>query len=168
MQITGVYASAHTRHHVYQPKPVPGLPERRVAFSVRTGQGGVVPAFDECLDLLVGEQSALGVLGMLLFILASPVGLLLIGAFLWAVGVSLGFPLGMSAAAESGPNPAARVSMVASIGYLANLAGPPAIGLLSQSVGLRGALWAVAALLAVAFAVSGVFKPRGAAVAGDS
>jgi MFS family permease len=111
----------------------------------------------------VRVTTALGVLGMLLFILASPAWLVLIGAFLWAVGVSLGFPLGMSAAAESGPNSAARVSMVASIGYLANLAGPPAIGLLSQSVGLRGALWAVAALLAVAFAVSGVLKPRAVA-----
>ena len=45
----------------------------------------------------------------------------------------MGFPLGMSAAADSGPNPAAQVSVVASIGYLANLAGPPAIGFLSQS-----------------------------------
>jgi MFS family permease len=119
----------------------------------------------------VRVTTALGVLGMLLFILASPAWLVLIGAFLWAVGVSLGFPLGVSAAAESGPNSAARVSVVASIGYVANLAGPPAIGLLSQSVGLRSALWVVAALLAVAFAVSGVLKPRGDAVtpaAGDS
>ena len=108
----------------------------------------------------VRVTTALGVLGMLLFILAAPAWLVLIGAFLWAVGVSLGFPLGMSAAAQSGPNPAARVSVVASIGYLANLAGPPAIGLLSQSVGLRGALWLVAALLAVAFAVSGVLRVR--------
>ena len=106
----------------------------------------------------VRVTTALGVLGMLLFILAGPAWLVLVGAFLWAVGVSLGFPLGMSAAAESGPNPAARVSVVASIGYLANLAGPPAIGLLSQSFGLRGALWLVAALLAVAFAVSGVLR----------
>jgi MFS family permease len=108
----------------------------------------------------VRATTALGVLGMLLFILAPPAWLVLIGAFLWAVGVSLGFPLGMSAAAESGPNPAARVSVVASIGYLANLAGPPVIGLLSQSFGLLRALWLVVALLAVAFAVSGVLKRR--------
>lgn len=100
--------------------------------------------------------TALGVLGMLLFILAPPAWLVLVGVFLWAVGVSLGFPLGMSAAAESGPNPAARVSVAASIGYLANLAGPPAVGLLSQSFGLLNALWLVALLFAAAFAVSGV------------
>ena len=57
----------------------------------------------------------------------------LAGVLLWAVGVSMGFPLGMSAAAESGPDPAAQVSVVASIGYFANLARPPAIGVLAQS-----------------------------------
>ncbi|HEX4226953.1 MAG TPA: MFS transporter [Pseudonocardiaceae bacterium] len=108
----------------------------------------------------VRATTALGVLGMVLFIVAAPAWLVLIGTFLWAVGVSLGFPLGMSAAAESGPNPAARVSVVASIGYLANLAGPPVVGLLSQSVGLLTALWLVVALLAVAFAVSGVLRRR--------
>ncbi|HEY4458312.1 MAG TPA: MFS transporter [Pseudonocardiaceae bacterium] len=108
----------------------------------------------------VRVTTALGVVGMVLFILATPAWLVLIGTFLWAVGVSLGFPLGMSAAAESGPHPAARVSVVASIGYLANLAGPPIVGLLSQSFGLLTALWLVVALLAVAFVVSGVLKKR--------
>jgi cyanate permease len=84
----------------------------------------------------------------------------LIGTVLWAVGVSMGFPLGMSAAAESGPNPAARLSVVASIGYLANLGGPPVIGLLSQSVGILNALWLVVALLAVGFLAAGVLRTR--------
>jgi len=75
---------------------------------------------------------------------------------LWAVGVSMGFPLGMSAAAESGgPNPAARVSVVASIGYFASLAGPPAIGWLAERTGLLGAFWLIVALMAAAFAASG-------------
>jgi MFS family permease len=104
--------------------------------------------------------TALGVAGMLIFILGTPAWLILIGTFLWAVGVSMGFPLGMSAAADSGPNPAARVSVVASIGYLANLAGPPAIGLLSQATGLLNALWLVIALLVLAFVASGALRPR--------
>jgi cyanate permease len=78
---------------------------------------------------------------------------------LWAAGVSMGFPLGMSAAAESGPDPAARVSVVASIGYFANLAGPPAIGLLAQSVGLLSSLWLLVALFGAAFAAAGSFRP---------
>lgn len=104
--------------------------------------------------------TALGALGLLLFILSSPAWLILLGTLLWAVGVSMGFPLGMSAAAESGPDPAAQVSVVASIGYLANLGGPPLIGLLSQAVGLLGALWLVVALLATGFAASGALQTR--------
>jgi MFS family permease len=103
---------------------------------------------------------ALGVLGLVLFIFGGPAWVVLIGTVLWAVGVSMGFPLGMSAAAESGPNPAARLSVVASIGYLANLGGPPVIVLLSQSFGLLNALWLVVALLAVGFLAAGVLRTR--------
>jgi len=107
--------------------------------------------------------TALGVAGMILFILAGNRWLVLAGVLLWAVGVSMGFPLGMSAAAESGPDPAARVSVVASIGYFANLAGPPAIGVLAQSAGLLHSLWIIVVLFAAAFAAAGSFRPRSAA-----
>jgi MFS family permease len=107
--------------------------------------------------------TALGVVGVVLFILAGNPWIVLAGVLLWAVGVSMGFPLGMSAAAESGPDPAARVSVVASIGYFANLAGPPAIGVLAQSVGLLNALWLIVALFFAAFAAAGSFRPRPAA-----
>jgi MFS family permease len=102
--------------------------------------------------------TALGVVGVILFILGHSPWVVLAGVVLWAVGVSMGFPLGMSAAAASGTDPAARVSVVASIGYLANLAGPPTIGFLAQAVGLNHALWLIAALFAVAFAVSGSLR----------
>ena len=108
----------------------------------------------------VQVTTGLGVVGLLAFILAGPVWLILLGTVLWAVGVSMGFPLGMSAAADSGPNPAARVSVVASIGYLANLAGPPAVGFLSQATGLLNALWLVVALLVVGFAAAGALRAR--------
>ncbi|HMD93783.1 MAG TPA: MFS transporter [Trebonia sp.] len=104
--------------------------------------------------------TALGVIGIVLFILAGSLWMVLLGVALWAVGVSMGFPLGMSAAAESGPDPAARISVVASIGYFANLAGPPAIGALAQSAGLLSALWLIAALFLAAFAVAGSLGPR--------
>jgi predicted MFS family arabinose efflux permease len=100
---------------------------------------------------------------VVLFILAGNPWIVLAGVVLWAVGVSMGFPLGMSAAAESGPDPAARVSVVASIGYFANLAGPPAIGVLAQSAGILSALWLIAALFLAAFAAAGSLRPRPAA-----
>jgi hypothetical protein len=70
----------------------------------------------------------------------------------------------MSAAAESGPDPAARISVVASIGYFANLAGPPAIGALAASAGLLQSLWLFAALFVAAFAAAGSFATTPGAV----
>jgi MFS family permease len=102
--------------------------------------------------------TALGIIGVVLFIQSGNRWIALAGVLLWAVGVSMGFPLGMSAAAESGPDPAARVSVVASIGYFANIAGPPVIGVLAESVGLRNALWIIAALFLAAFAAAGSLR----------
>jgi MFS family permease len=104
--------------------------------------------------------TALGLVGIAAFILGGSWWVVLLGVVLWAVGVSMGFPLGMSAAAESGPDPAARISVVASIGYFANLAGPPAIGALAQSGGLLNALWLIAALFVAAFAAAFSLGPR--------
>jgi nitrate/nitrite transporter NarK len=107
--------------------------------------------------------TVLGIIGVVLFIHAGNSWIVLVGVILWAVGVSMGFPLGMSAAAESGPDPAGRVSVVASIGYFANLAGPPVIGVLAESVGLLNALWLLAALFLAAFAAASSLRPRPAA-----
>lgn len=103
--------------------------------------------------------TALGIVGAVLFIVGDSWWLTLIGVVLWAVGVSMGFPLGMSAAAQSGPNPAARVSVVASIGYFANFAGPPVVGAIAEHVGALSALWLVAVLFVAAFAASGSLRP---------
>lgn len=103
--------------------------------------------------------TALGIVGAVLFIVGDAWWLTLVGVVLWAVGVSMGFPLGMSAAAQSGPDPAARVSVVASIGYFANFAGPPVIGAIAEHVGALSALWLVAVLFVAAFAASGALRP---------
>ncbi len=58
------------------------------------------------------------------------------------------------------PGPGRRISVVASIGYFANLAGPPAIGALAESAGLLNALWLIAALFVAAFAAAGALRPR--------
>jgi MFS family permease len=115
----------------------------------------------------VRVTTALGAIGVVLFIFGGPAWVVLVGTVLWSVGVSMGFPLGMSAAADSGPNPAARVSVVASIGYLANLGGPPLIGLLSDRVGILGALWLVVVLLVVGFAAAGALATRKNETAGS-
>ncbi|MEV5069574.1 MFS transporter [Microbacterium sp. LMI12-1-1.1] len=59
---------------------------------------------------------------------------------LWGLGASLGFPVAISAAGDSGPDSAARVSLVATAGYVAFLVGPPALGFAGDEFGLRAAL----------------------------
>ena len=68
---------------------------------------------------------------------------------------------GPGAAGRGRSDPAARVSVVASIGYFASLAGPPAVGVLAESAGLLQALWLIAALFLAAFAVAGSLSARG-------
>lgn len=76
-----------------------------------------------------------------------------IGAAVWGVGVSLGFPVGMSAAADDPERAAARISVVATIGYTAFIAGPPLLGFLGDHFGILRALLAVGALLILALLV---------------
>ncbi len=58
---------------------------------------------------------------------------------LWGIGASLGFPLTISAASDTGPDAPKRVSVVAITGYLAFLVGPPLLGFLGEHFGLRSA-----------------------------
>lgn len=95
--------------------------------------------------------AAMGTLGLLLFINGSSLWMVIAATILWGLGISLGFPLGMSAAAEGSDQPARRVAAVASIGYFAFLVGPPLIGTLGAQIGLLNALYVIAALLIVSF-----------------
>jgi fucose permease len=70
--------------------------------------------------------------GLLVVVLASSLPLVLVGTLLWGAGAALGFPVGMSAAADDEAGAAVRVSVVSSIGYTAFLAGPPLVGLLAE------------------------------------
>jgi cyanate permease len=72
---------------------------------------------------------------------------------MWGVGSSLGFPVGMSAAASDPIHAAARVSVVSTIGYAAFLAGPPLLGFVGDQVGTLHALLVVAVLLVPAMAL---------------
>lgn len=69
---------------------------------------------------------------------------------LWGIGASLGFPVALSAAGDSGPNPAERVRLVAICGYVAFLVGPPMLGFVGETYGLRGAMLIVLVLVVTA------------------
>ena len=92
----------------------------------------------------------------------------LAGAALWGIGASLGFPVGMSAAADDPARAPARVSVVASIGYTAFLAGPPLIGLLADSAGILRALLVAVAALGLGLIAAGAARPLSPAPARSS
>jgi cyanate permease len=75
------------------------------------------------------------------------------------MGASLGFPLGMSAAADDPAKAAARVGAAATIGYVAFLAGPPALGFVSDHIGLLNTLYVIVALIVLSGFASGAARP---------
>jgi len=77
----------------------------------------------------------------------------------WALGTGLGFPVGMSSAADDPAKAAGRVSAVASIGYLAFLTGPAIVGIIAEHTGVQRSLSITAVLLVIGFLVVGATKP---------
>ncbi|WP_106849751.1 MFS transporter [Blastococcus sp. Marseille-P5729] len=98
--------------------------------------------------------------GLLLVIFVDNAAVAYSGVALWGAGAALGFPLGMSAAAEDPRYAAARVSVVSTIGYIAFLVAPPVIGFLGERTGLRHALLLVLVLVAAATLLSGALRER--------
>ncbi|WBB81023.1 MFS transporter [Micromonospora sp. WMMD882] len=99
------------------------------------------------------------VVGSLTAVLVGSGPVAVAGAALWGLGASLGFPVGMSAAADEEEHAAVRVSVVAAIGYTAFLAGPPLIGLLGDHVGTLRALLVVPLLLLPTLALVPATRP---------
>ncbi len=100
----------------------------------------------------------LAAFGLVIFIFVPIVPIAIAGAVLWGLGASLGFPVGMSAAADDPKTAAARVSAVATIGYFAFLVGPPVIGLLGQHFGVIHSLIVVLVLTAIGALVAGAAR----------
>ena len=98
--------------------------------------------------------AALATIGLLLFIFVHVFWVIILAVVLWGAGASLGFPVGMSAAADDPRKAAARVSAVATIGYCAFLIGPPLIGFLGNQFGILNALLLVLVLVAMSGVLS--------------
>lgn len=129
--------------------------------AMTVGRIGGVYLLDRYGRVPVLRASALAaVIGLVMVIFVPSVPVAVIGTVLWGLGASLGFPVGMSAAADDPRHAAARVSAVATIGYLAFLVGPPGIGLLGEHVGLLNALIVVLVLIAVAAFVAPAARER--------
>jgi MFS family permease len=112
---------------------------------------GRVPVLRAC--------AASAMTGLLIVVFGPNLVTAMVGTVLWGLGTALGFPVGMSAAADQRRYAAGRVSVVATIGYVAFLAGPPLVGLIGNQVGVLRALSVTAGLLAIGLLVAGTTRP---------
>ncbi|GAA3993118.1 MFS transporter [Streptomyces marokkonensis] len=99
---------------------------------------------------VVRASAISGAVGLSLVIFSDNATVAAAAVLFWGLGASLGFPVALSAAGDSGPDQTARVSLVATIGYIAFLVGPPALGFLGDHYGLRAAMVVVLAFVATA------------------
>jgi fucose permease len=109
--------------------------------------------------LVLRVTAVFALVGLLMVIVGPNLPVVFAGAIVWGLGASLGFPVGMSAAADDPARAATRVGVVSSIAYTAFLAGPPLIGLLAQHVGILRALFVVLGALTVGLLVTGAARP---------
>ncbi len=114
---------------------------------------GRVPVLRACFGLAV--------VGSLMVIFGGPIAAFA-GAAVWGVGAALGFPVGMSASADDPVRAAARMSVVATIGYAAFIAGPPLLGFLGDHVGVLRSLLVVGAGAVLALLVVPAVREPGA------
>ena len=102
---------------------------------------------------VLAVSAVVGAVGLALVIFVDHQAVAGAAAVLWGLGASLGFPVALSAAGDTaapGEDATARVSLAATIGYVAFLVGPPALGFLGDHFGLRHALILVLVLVAAA------------------
>lgn len=109
--------------------------------------------------LVLRTSAVTAAVGLLAVVFAGAWWVVVVGAVLWGLGAALGFPTGMSAAADHPTAPAIHVSVVSAIGYTAFLVGPPLVGFLGNHIGVRESLSVVWVALAIAFAAAGAARP---------
>jgi MFS family permease len=133
-----------------------------VAFVVAmtTGRWFGPRVLDRYGRVTVLRTSALcALIGVVTVVYGPAIATAIIGVLLWGVGSALGFPTGISAAADDPARAAGRVSTVATIGYAAFLAGPSLIGVVGNHLGVLHALTITAVVLALGTAVASSTRP---------
>lgn len=106
-----------------------------------------------CVSVAVG--------GGILLLIAPHAEIALIGFGLAGLGVSTGFPLAITAAAEQdGANPTSNVALVTQIGIAGFIVGPLLIGFIAEPTGIQLGLAAILPLLGISLAFSGAVRQR--------
>ena len=103
--------------------------------------------------------SALG--GMLLVVMAPVSAIVYLGLACVGLGVSVGFPLAVTASADLGDRPAAEnVAILSFIALFGFLVGPPMIGFVAELAGLRSGLATLLPPLVFSMLLAGLLRRR--------
>ncbi|WDZ79748.1 MFS transporter (plasmid) [Ensifer adhaerens] len=107
--------------------------------------------------------------GLLLVVVSPAAWAALLGFAAMGFGVSVGFPLAVTAAADQKDRPAAAsVAILSFIALLGFLLGPPLIGLIAEHSDMRFGLAVLVPFLAVSLLLTGRLKPATRASAQDA
>jgi MFS family permease len=99
--------------------------------------------------------------GMLLVVTAPVTALVYVGLASVGLGVSVGFPLAVTASADLGDRPAAEnVAILSFIALLGFLIGPPMIGFVAEVLGLRSGLATLLPPLVLSILLAGLLGRR--------
>ncbi|MHA6523335.1 MFS transporter [Tessaracoccus sp. G1721] len=124
----------------------------------RLGGGPVIDRFGRAP--VMRASALVAATGIGIVVLAPTLALGAVGVLLWGMGASLGFPVALSAAGDDPRHAARRASFVATAGYAAFLVGPPALGFLGESVGIRNAMVVILVAVLSTVLVAGSVRHR--------
>ncbi|THV10978.1 MFS transporter [Rhizobium rhizophilum] len=107
---------------------------------------------------------SLSLAGMLLVVVAPVTTIVYLGLACVGLGVSVGFPLAVTASADLGDRPAAEnVAILSFIALFGFLVGPPMIGFVAELAGLRSGLATLLPPLVLSILLAGLLRRRKAA-----
>lgn len=107
--------------------------------------------------------AVMSVIGVIVLLLAGNIYVATIGFAALGVGISVGFPLAVTAAAALGDRaPSTNVAALALIAYIGSLVGPPLVGFVAQGAGLRWGLAAILPLMMLSALFAGSLRKRAA------
>lgn len=133
--------------------------------AMRLFGGPLIDRFGRVPVLRAGIVVAIA--GFIVFITQPGPIAVFVGAFCWALGIALGLPASIAAAAD-GENPAGRVAAVSLVAYLAYFTGPTVPGLIAAHTGILLAYLPAIGLLAIAFIAVSATRTRATISKGDS
>ncbi len=108
--------------------------------------------------------AATAVAGVLALVTAQNLPMALVGFAAIGLGVSVGFPLSVSAAAARGDRPPAiNVATLSLIAYSGSLVGPPLVGFVAQGAGLRIGLATLLPLMVLSALFAGELRRKASA-----